>query len=244
MRVEHGDCLQVMRDLAVEGARVDAVITDPPYCSGGVTEAGRGRATHQGLRSEAIREGRFKWFDGDVMTTAGLCHLLREVAVAAYELLPPTGHLVIFADWRMVPMLAPAVESAGFRYRNMVVWDKGHMGCGTGFRPRHEIAMHFTGRAPTFYAADVGNVITASRVHTTKRTHAAEKPVELIRPLVRVTTPPGGTVLDPFAGSGAIGEAAAAEGRDAILIERDASYAEGIAQRLATTRPRQLEPML
>ena len=47
------------------------------------------------------------------------------------------------------------------------------------------------------------------------------KPLALMRWLVRLVTPPGGTVLDPFAGSGTTGAAAEAEGFNAILIERD-----------------------
>lgn len=234
-RIIHGDCLVEMRKLDGEGVRVDAVICDPPYCSGGVTEAGRGSATHQGLRTETMRDGRFRWFDGDVMTTAGLCFLLREVAVAAYDLLPSSGHILMFADWRMVPMLAPAIESAGFRYRSMIVWDKGSMGCGLGFRPAHEIILHFTGRAPAFHSASCGNVIRAKRVHTSERDHPAEKPVTLLRELIKVVSPPGGMVLDCFAGSGSLGVAAEAEGRQAILIERDAGMCAEMARR-ATQR--------
>jgi 16S rRNA G966 N2-methylase RsmD len=49
---------------------------------------------------------------------------------------------------------------------------------------------------------------------------------------VRLVTPPGGTVLDPFAGSGTTGAAALAEGRRVILIEREAEYIADIKRRL------------
>lgn len=48
--------------------------------------------------------------------------------------------------------------------------------------------------------------------------------------LCRLVTPPGGTVLDPFMGSGSTGVAAAREGFRFIGIEREAKYYE-IAQR-------------
>lgn len=54
--------------------------------------------------------------------------------------------------------------------------------------------------------------------------HPTRKPLDLIRWLVRLVTPPGGTVLDPFAGTGTTGEACAAEGFDCILIEREPKY--------------------
>lgn len=55
-------------------------------------------------------------------------------------------------------------------------------------------------------------------------THPTVKPFELMRWLVRLVTPPGGLVLDPFAGSGSTGVAAVAEGFRFVGIEREAAY--------------------
>jgi hypothetical protein len=54
--------------------------------------------------------------------------------------------------------------------------------------------------------------------------HPTVKPISVMRWLVRLVTPPGGTVLDPFTGSGTTGCAAALEGFDFIGIERDRGY--------------------
>lgn len=54
--------------------------------------------------------------------------------------------------------------------------------------------------------------------------HPTVKPIALMRWLVRLVTPPGGTVLDPFTGSGTTGCAAVLEGFDFIGIEREAQY--------------------
>lgn len=62
--------------------------------------------------------------------------------------------------------------------------------------------------------------------------HPTVKPVDLIRYLVRLVTPPGGTVLDCFAGTGTTGEAAWREGFNAILIEREPEYQHDIAERM------------
>jgi site-specific DNA-methyltransferase (adenine-specific) len=64
------------------------------------------------------------------------------------------------------------------------------------------------------------------------RGHPTVKPIGLMRHLVRLVTPPGGTVLDPFAGTGTTAAAAMAEGFDCILIEGQAEYAEDIRARL------------
>lgn len=63
--------------------------------------------------------------------------------------------------------------------------------------------------------------------------HPTVKPVDLIAYLCRLVTPVGGTVLDPFAGSGTTAAACAREGLDCILIEREAEYVADIERRVA-----------
>ena len=62
--------------------------------------------------------------------------------------------------------------------------------------------------------------------------HPTVKPVDLLAYLVRLITPPGGTVLDCFAGSGSTGAACIREGLKSILIEREAEYYADILNRL------------
>lgn len=63
--------------------------------------------------------------------------------------------------------------------------------------------------------------------------HPTEKPVGILSPLIEYGCPPGGTVLDPFAGSGSTAEAARLLGRLAVLVEADERYCEQIANRLS-----------
>lgn len=62
--------------------------------------------------------------------------------------------------------------------------------------------------------------------------HPTVKPLDLMQWLVRLVCPKGGTVLDPFAGTGTTGEAAWREGCRAILIEREEEYQADIARRM------------
>jgi DNA modification methylase len=73
--------------------------------------------------------------------------------------------------------------------------------------------------------------------------HPTVKPIELMRWLVRLVTPPAGTVLDPFTGSGTTGCAAVLEGFDFIGIEREAEYAQIARARIAhwSSQERQLD---
>ena len=228
-----GDCLEVMRSM-VPGS-IDAVITDPPYCSGSVSEASRTGAKGQGLRSENIK--KLGWFVGDNMGTAGLVWLIRSMAVESMRLLKGTGSLLVFCDWRMIPNLIPAVESAGFRYQNLIVWDKGNMGLGTGFRARHELIMHMTAGSPEYFDKGTANVLQCRRVTAAERDHQTQKPLDLISQLCRVVCPPGGTILDPFAGSGTLAEAAAATGRHYVCIERAPEHCQTAEQRIQNLQP-------
>jgi len=66
--------------------------------------------------------------------------------------------------------------------------------------------------------------------------HATVKPVDLMRWLARLITPPGGHVLEPFAGSGTTGIACLAEGFDCTMLELEAEHVADIERKLAILR--------
>ena len=72
----------------------------------------------------------------------------------------------------------------------------------------------------------------ASKADRAGSKHPTVKPIKLMQWLCRMVTPPGGTVLDPFAGTGTTGEAAQRENFDAILIEREAEHFADSIRRL------------
>ncbi len=84
---------------------------------------------------------------------------------------------------------------------------------------------------PTFrYTAKAA---TAERPTADGVAHPTVKPLDLMRWLVRLVTPPGGTVLEPFAGSGTTVEACIHEHKRCIAIEREPSYLPLIRARLS-----------
>jgi site-specific DNA-methyltransferase (adenine-specific) len=63
--------------------------------------------------------------------------------------------------------------------------------------------------------------------------HSTVKPLDLVRWLVRMVTPPGGVVLDPFGGSGTTGVAARMEGVDSVVIDREWQWVDTSRKRVA-----------
>lgn len=75
-----------------------------------------------------------------------------------------------------------------------------------------------------------------------KVAHPTVKPLELMRWLVRLVTPPGGVVLEPFAGSGTTVEAALLEGFRCVAVEREADYLPLIVERIRRCHTSTPEP--
>ena len=97
----------------------------------------------------------------------------------------------------------------------------GHEG-STGGASRFFPTFRYEAKAPTAERPRAGDIA-----------HPTVKPLDLMAWLVRLVTPPGGTVLDPFAGSGTTAEACVIEGFKCIAIEREATYLPLIVQRLS-----------
>lgn len=95
---------------------------------------------------------------------------------------------------------------------------------GTGSAARFFESYPFDDQ-PVFYQAKAGKDDRAGSKHPTV------KPIALMQALVRHVTPPGGTVLDPFAGSGTTGEAALREGFNCVLMEAEPEYIEFLTKR-------------
>jgi len=96
---------------------------------------------------------------------------------------------------------------------------------------RKQTPAHWTGeRNPTHYVSEDGgprllrSVIYARNEHG-RATHPTQKPVDILDLLLRYSCPPGGYVLDPFAGTGSTGLAAQAYGCNAVLVEANPDYA-------------------
>lgn len=223
----HGDCLEVMAGMPAES--VATVLADPPYSSGGRRENARS------LRKAMLRsEKDDDWIHGDAMSTQGFIWLMRQCGIQWRRILVPGGHALTFIDWRMAANLAAALESADLRQHPILVWDKQAFGMGAIFRNQHEFIVHMSAGNPSDpQRRDVGNVLRFPAVHESRRVHPTEKPVTLLHTILSVVTPPGGLVLDPFAGAGSSLVAARDLGMRAIGIDSDERWCEQAVRRLS-----------
>ena len=98
---------------------------------------------------------------------------------------------------------------------NTGVRDQGATGCARSVEARQKLA-----EKGTRNKRSVWNVPT----HAYPSAHFATFPPALILPCILAGCPPGGTALDPFAGTGTVGEVAAGNSRNAILIELNPDY--------------------
>lgn len=220
-----GDCIEVMSELGA--ASVDTVLTDPPYSSGGRRE--NARSLRKSM-TRAVEDD--EWIRGDAMSTSGFVYLLRLCGIQWRRTLKPGGHALSFIDWRMAPQLCAALETADLRQHPILVWDKAKIGMGAIFRNQHEFIVHMSAGNPIApQRRDVPNVLRFPSIRDGD--HPTEKPDALLQTLLSVVTPPGGVVLDPFAGSGSTLQAARALGLRSIGVEADERYAEIAAKRLA-----------
>ncbi|MBF6133496.1 site-specific DNA-methyltransferase [Nocardia otitidiscaviarum] len=232
-RVIHGEALDTMRQLG--SATFDALITDPPYCSGGTTNSDRTtRTATQKYVSSDSASGRAMADFPDQRDQRSFTIWASIWLTEALRLVRPGGQALVFTDWRQLPAMSDALQVAGWRWRGIVVWRKPSARPQPGFKNESEYILWAShGQIDRDHQPPyLPGVYTQSSPKGTARQHITAKPVELMRHLVR-TVPAGGRILDPFAGSGTTGVAALAEGREFLGIEGVDDYARIANQRIA-----------
>jgi site-specific DNA-methyltransferase (adenine-specific) len=222
------DALDVLAE--VELPELAAVVTDPPYASGGRTEAAKPGMV--GMLRGVRWAG--KPIENDQMTTAGFVWLVREIAQSVKPFLREGGAFFSFIDWRQWPNLVGAIESVNFRVNGMIVWDKGSFGTGGHLRKQHELICAASKGKPRTESHAVADVLRFKR--ETNEKHPSPKPAPLMGRLVSLSTARGETVFDPFMGCGPTLVAAKTLGRRAIGVELVEAYCERAAERCEAVR--------
>lgn len=230
--VYKGDALARLTDMTA--GSVDAVITDPPYNSGGTSPSSRTSDSARGKYVSGDAQHDLADFDGDNRDQRGYLAWMGLILGECYRVTRTGGPLLVFCDWRQLPATSDALQVGGWTWRGIVPWHKPiSRPAKGGFRRACEYVLWAT-KGPVDAARNpvyLPGLFSASQPRGAKRFHITQKPDELMTELVRVCVP-GGTVLDPFTGSGSTGVAALRAGRDFIGIEQSEHYRGVAAERL------------
>ena len=227
-----GDCLDVAGTLP-DGA-CDALITDPPYCSGGLHLGSRQQKTRRKYQQNSVRNRR-QDFDGDQRDQLAFIAWLTEALRRCARVVRRGGLVAVFSDWRQQGATQTALQAAGFALRGCAVWDKTEGARPVPSRLRNQAEfIHWGSKGDLTASAGIPTQAGVYRhaVRANDKFHLTGKPTEVMRWLVRQVQP-GGRILDPFAGSGSTGVAALLEGRSFVGIEQDAHYAQVAGLRLS-----------
>ncbi len=216
--VTTGDSIDLVRNMAT--GSVDAVVTDPPY---GMDFQSARRTESERMPKIANDKKPFIWWLND-----------------AYRVTKETGALICFCNWETAETWRMAIEASGWTVRSQAVWDRINQGAGdtkTTFAPRHDIIWFASKGRFIFPRGRPASVLPFLRLHGSQLVHPNQKPKALMEYLCRHVCPSGGTVLDPFAGSGATGEGALAAGCNFIGYELDPTIASLARKRIAASDP-------
>jgi site-specific DNA-methyltransferase (adenine-specific) len=135
--------------------------------------------------------------------------------------------------------MTDALQWAGWIWRGVLVWDKTNSRPQRGrFRQQAEfIVWGSNGHMPSDRAAPVlPGVFRQSMPALVKRIHQTEKPLSVMREMIRIVEP-GEIILDPFAGAGTTVLAAKLEGYPSVGIELSRHYAKAAKERIENEAP-------
>jgi len=240
MTVDVGDAMEWLRTL--DRGSADALITDPPYSSGGQyrgdrtnrTGAKYGNSDAGGKGAGAI--GDLEDFAGDNRDQRSFAFWMVMWLSEARRVVRPGGAIAVFTDWRQLPTVTDAIQAAGFVWRGIAVWDKGNARPMPGrMRADTEFIVwgsHGPMPVPSYDGAPcLPGVFREASPRASNRVHQTSKPVGVMRQLARLA-PPGGLIVDPFTGGGSTGVGAVLEGRRFRGCEMLPVYAQIARQRL------------
>jgi DNA modification methylase len=222
--IYHTDALTLLR--AMPDASVDLVVTDPPYGIGYASS----RTTREGggARRTSGTFGRDE-YDDTWLTDA-------------VRVLKPGGALYVFTRWDVMHQWHAAIQQAGAKVVQRIVWHKAHWKMGDLryygsqtedilFCRKGAHALRWSQReGNVWYCADAAYLDGGWN-------HPTQKPEALIERAIVNSSDPGDLVLDPFMGSGTTAVAARNTGRRFVGCDISHEYVTIARKRLQTTDP-------
>jgi site-specific DNA-methyltransferase (adenine-specific) len=197
-RIDLNDATEWLSQLSSES--VDLVVTDPAYES---LEKHRAKGTTTRLK---VSDGSSnEWFP--IFPNSRFPAFFAEV----YRVLQPDSHFYMYCDQETAFIAKPLAEAAGFKFWKPLVWKKGkRIGMGYHYRAQYELILFFEKGKRRIADLSIADVIDVDPI---RNGYPTEKPVSVSEVLIGQSTDRGQLVIDPFAGSASVGEAALKLGR-------------------------------
>lgn len=230
-----GDALTLLRELPDES--IDAVVTDPPYSSGGQFRGDRMAPPSEKYQNTGT-ERSYPEFHGDTRDQRGYGYWSALWLSECWRVAKPGAPICVFTDWRQLPITTDAVQAGGWTWLGVVPWDKTEGARPQRGRFRAQCEYIVWGAKGQLWSDGEGPCLPGCFrvvVRQADKFHVTGKPTDLMRAVLQIC-PPGGIVLDPFAGSGTTGVAARELGMSFIGFDRTPAYVPIAAERIANAR--------
>lgn len=217
--IYNGDCLDLLKELDDES--IDCIVTDCPYhiVSGGCSNIPR-KDEPKGIfnrrntfTQQNAKSG--KLFDCNDIE-------FKEWLPEVYRVLKQNTHCYIMINARNLKDLQIEAEKVGFKFQQLIVWDKGNATPNRYYLNALEfILMLRKGNAKNINNMGTKNILSIPNIKKGGKLHPTEKPVELMKIFIENSTNEGDVVLDPFMGCGSTILAAIETNRFGIGAELD-----------------------
>ncbi|WNI16631.1 DNA-methyltransferase [Actinacidiphila sp. ITFR-21] len=231
--LHEGDALTVLPTLTLTDP-ADAVMMDPPYNSGGRTNAARRGDTARGKYVSGDAQHDLLDFGGDSRDQRAYTYWLSQITAQCLRLARPGASLLVFTDWAQLPATSDALQAGGWTWRGIIPWRKPiARPQKDGFKRECEYVLWGSHGEPARHTPTVylPGWLEGSQPRGRERVHITQKPVAVMQQLVRIA-PEGGLILDPFTGSGTTGVAALMERRNFVGVEESPGIARAARGRL------------
>lgn len=217
-----GDSLTILPQL--DSGIADLILSDPPFGIG---------ADSGGFRQRTVHHHNYEDTPENAQAIA------QAIIFDGFRIAKPQANLMLFCDIELFFKLREMSGRVGWvPFRTPIIWQKSlSEGMapwqGKGFRRTYEVLFWATKGQRGLISSPV-DILTYPRVPDNLRTHAAEKPVDLLRRLIDCSTLPGDFVLDPCCGSGSTLVAARDSKRTGLGIEIDQTFYNTAMSRVYT----------
>ncbi|UHC14363.1 site-specific DNA-methyltransferase [Methylobacterium currus] len=228
-----GDCLSILPTIN----QVDALLTDPPYSSGGMFRGDRMAPAVEKYQSSDYRQ-LYADFSGDNRDQRSFAYWSAIWLGLAREKTLQGGVCAVFTDWRQLPTTTDSIQAGGWIWRGLAVWDKTEAARPQKGRYRNQSEYLVWGsNGPLIEAGPCAPGVFRYSVASEAKQHIAGKPTMLLEDLLQIC---GKTILDPFMGSGSTGVAAVRSGRKFVGCEISPVHFDTACRRISDElkRPR------